>query len=129
MKAENVSVIASSLVGRAPLGINCLGSISCRQFGPGNALAIIREKVKNLGSTMTFVEGQQIAAVNVGDGSCFAAFYQKTGDRSFSQYSTWWYLNALYQHGCRKCGSIPTDPGNNVNKGELTVNYVSICQV
>lgn len=129
MKAANVSLIAISPMGVTALGINCRGSISCGEFGPGNALAIIREKVKNLPATATYVEGQQIAAVNVGDGSCFAAFYQKTGGRQFSQYNTWWYLNALYDHGCRKCGSIPTDSGNNVNNGELTVNYVSVCQV
>ncbi|KAJ2983335.1 hypothetical protein NQ176_g760 [Zarea fungicola] len=128
MKAATISLIASSPIGVAALGINCLGSNSCGEFGPGNALAIIREKVKNLPSTATYVDGQQIASVNVGDGSCYAAFYQNTG-RSFSQYDTWWYLNALYDHGCRKCGSIPTDSGNNVYNGELTVNYVSICQV
>ncbi|KAJ2973952.1 hypothetical protein NQ176_g6308 [Zarea fungicola] len=127
MKTANVSLIASAPMGVAALGINCRGSISCNEFGPGNALAIIREKVKNLPPTATFIEGEQIAAVNVGGGSCFAAFYQKTGDREFSQWNTWWYLNSLHDHGCKICGSIPTDAGNNVKNGELTVNYVSVC--
>lgn len=118
------------LTGVNALGINCRGSSACGSRGVNpNALAIIREKVKNLASTQTYVGGQQIAAVNVGDGSCIAAFYQNTGSRSFSQYNTWWYLNALVDHGCKVCGSVPTDQGNNVKNGELTVNYVSVCSV
>jgi Kp4 protein len=40
-----------------------------------------------------------------------------------------------WDHGCRGCGSVPTNPGNDVKNGELTVNYVenpcssSICKV
>lgn len=30
---------------------------------------------------------------------------------------------------CEGCGSVPLKPGNNVNFGELTVNYMSkICK-
>lgn len=28
-------------------------------------------------------------------------------------------------HGCNACGSNPILPGNNVNTGEVTANYVS----
>lgn len=34
-------------------------------------------------------------------------------------------MDGLLQHGCTTCGSNPTQPGNNVNSGELTVNYVA----
>jgi hypothetical protein len=33
-------------------------------------------------------------------------------------------LGRLIGHKCKKCGSIPVYPGNNVDNGELTVNYV-----
>jgi hypothetical protein len=48
-----------------------------------------------------------------------------TGGRSFTKAQTLWYIDALKDHGCTVCGSCPTDDGNNVNNGELTVNYVA----
>jgi hypothetical protein len=33
-------------------------------------------------------------------------------------------INALMSHGCKKCGSDPIHPGNNVNDGQITINYV-----
>ena len=34
-------------------------------------------------------------------------------------------LTELQSHGCTICGSIPTNSGNDVSTGELTVNFVS----
>lgn len=124
----SIPFILFALTRANAFGNNCSGSTGCSDSGaPPNALAIIREKVKNISSSATFVEGQQIAAVNVGVGSCIAAFSQRVSSGSVLQYDTWWYLDALSQHGCSICGSIPTDSGNNVNNGELTVNFVSVC--
>jgi hypothetical protein len=33
-------------------------------------------------------------------------------------------VNALINHGCKKCGSNPIHPGNNVKHGQITVNFV-----
>jgi hypothetical protein len=33
-------------------------------------------------------------------------------------------VNALISHGCKKCGSNPIHPENNVNSGQITVNFV-----
>ncbi|KAI4953704.1 hypothetical protein J4E91_002552 [Alternaria rosae] len=34
-------------------------------------------------------------------------------------------INDLVNHKCGRCGSCPTKPGNDVNTGEITVNYVT----
>ena len=31
----------------------------------------------------------------------------------------------LVEHQCAHCGSVPTEPGNDVAKGQLTVNYAT----
>jgi hypothetical protein len=33
-------------------------------------------------------------------------------------------IERLKKHGCKGCGSCPIHPGNNVNTGEITVNFV-----
>src|SRR4051794_12515837 len=111
MKATLLSYIVGGFVfGVDGLGINCRGSGMCTYNGiPGNTLQVITGKVANLASSQMYVQGQQIAAVNAGDGSCVAAFYQNIGDRQFSQAQTLWYLKSLENHGCSRCGSIPTD--------------------
>jgi hypothetical protein len=35
-------------------------------------------------------------------------------------------FNDLMAHGCTRCGSNPIHSGNDVNDGELTVNYVLV---
>ncbi|KAJ4363876.1 hypothetical protein N0V95_000946, partial [Ascochyta clinopodiicola] len=32
-------------------------------------------------------------------------------------------VNRIIQHGCKKCGSCPIQPGNDVKTGEVTINY------
>ncbi|KAL3963619.1 hypothetical protein ACCO45_000623 [Purpureocillium lilacinum] len=58
-----------------------------------------------------------------GQYSSICAFYQNgasgTADRAAE------LLQGLIDHGCSECGSNPTQPGNDVSKGELTVNIVS----
>ena len=35
------------------------------------------------------------------------------------------HVDNLVHHGCKNCGSDPTEPGNNVKQGELTSNFVT----
>ncbi|UKZ82028.1 hypothetical protein TrVFT333_009810 [Trichoderma virens FT-333] len=48
----------------------------------------------------------------------------KTG-RSWTVAQTVWFVQALLNHGCGGCGSIPVDSGNNVQNGMLTANMVA----
>ncbi len=34
-------------------------------------------------------------------------------------------IRELINHGCSACGSAPTEPGNDVSLGQLTLNWVS----
>ncbi|KAG5748836.1 hypothetical protein H9Q70_008515 [Fusarium xylarioides] len=90
------------------LGINCRGSGLCS----GNKGAL----------------GQLIAHCvdinNIGNHPAICAFYQNIGDRTFSLAQTQTFLQQIVDHGCKLCGSVPTDPGNNVANGQLTVNVV-----
>lgn len=51
------------------------------------------------------------------------AFYQH-GDGGSTDHALE-LLQDLVDHKCTSCGSVPTTPGNDVSKGELTVNVVS----
>ncbi|KAI8940410.1 hypothetical protein NX059_004100 [Plenodomus lindquistii] len=33
-------------------------------------------------------------------------------------------IKAIRDHGCNRCGSVPLHPGNDVEDGELTINFV-----
>ncbi|KAK2596163.1 hypothetical protein QQS21_006440 [Conoideocrella luteorostrata] len=51
------------------------------------------------------------------------AFYQNGASGTANEAAG--QLQGLVDHKCSQCGSIPTQPGNDVSKGELTVNIVS----
>ncbi|OAA61557.1 Killer toxin, Kp4 [Cordyceps fumosorosea ARSEF 2679] len=119
-------VRAEVLAARA-LGINCRGSSTCNVGGIGHSPAGTLEKVRDAvaaGPEGQWTNGQQIACVGHVTGR-LCAFYQNIGNRSFNKGQTLNYLAALGNHGCRVCGSVPTDDGNDTSKGELTVNYVA----
>lgn len=73
-----------------------------------------------------YSSGQQIACTKCDPpnwaGLC--AFTQKMGTTTVAG----WYIKEkmknLKDHGCTDCGSVPIYPGNDVNKGGLTVNWV-----
>ncbi|KAL6695665.1 killer toxin Kp4/SMK [Trichoderma pleuroticola] len=117
---------ASEILARS-LGINCRGSSSCGVGGiansPKGTLSNVFDAV-NSGPEGNWGNGQQIACVGLATGR-LCAFYQNVGNRVFSKGQTLNYLNQLLGHGCRVCGSVPTDSGNNVDNGELTVNFVA----
>ncbi|KAF7556326.1 hypothetical protein G7Z17_g1543 [Cylindrodendrum hubeiense] len=117
---------ATTLLARA-LGINCRGSSTCNIGGLAHSPSGNLEKVRDAvaaGPDGNWSNGQQIACVpHVAGRLC--AFYQNIGSRTFNKGQSVTYLDQLRAHGCGVCGSIPTDSGNNVGNGELTVNYVS----
>ncbi|PTB53232.1 hypothetical protein M431DRAFT_88951 [Trichoderma harzianum CBS 226.95] len=117
---------ASEILARS-LGINCRGSSSCGVGGiagsPHGTLEDVRNAVAS-GPDGSWGNGQQVACVGLATGR-LCAFYQNIGNRQFSKSQTVTFLDQLMDHGCRVCGSIPTDSGNNVDNGELTVNFVA----
>ncbi|KAF3056905.1 hypothetical protein CFAM422_012571 [Trichoderma lentiforme] len=120
-KAEGVSKLSKRL------GINCNGSSSC---GVGGIAGTERGTIDDLRNTVAggddglWGEGQQIACISHATGR-LCAFYQNVGDRTFNKDQTLMYMQWLLDHGCDVCGSVPTDDGNDVNNGELTVNFVA----
>ncbi|PHH60619.1 hypothetical protein CDD81_1409 [Ophiocordyceps australis] len=110
--------------GAAALGINCRGSGFC-SFNTAS-LQTVHDQVGVLvatgGRDRHFNSGQQIACSHGSQGSV-CAFYQSGA--SGSAQDAYGQLQQLLNHGCRQCGSVPTHPGNDVSKGQLTVNYVS----
>ncbi|TQV90465.1 hypothetical protein V2A60_010455 [Cordyceps javanica] len=113
------------LTSATALGINCRGSGFCT-INNGASLQVVHDQVGNLvasgGGDRRFNSGDQIACSHGSQGS-FCAFYQNGA--SGSAKDAYNQIQQLLDHGCRGCGSVPTQPGNDVSKGELTVNYVS----
>lgn len=106
------------------LGINCRGSRSCSLL---YSLNVIADKICNqIPKTNLFSPGQRIAtdckALNG-----IAAFTQNT-DKRLSGEQLCVLIRRLQDHKCRVCGSVPFDESkNDVNLGQLTVNYVGTC--
>ncbi|EPE04134.1 killer kp4 [Ophiostoma piceae UAMH 11346] len=107
----------SALTGQTfALGINCRGSGLCGRAG-GDLVGVkaivdgIQPRDRNYGS------GQHIACAGN-----LCAFFQNSASGTADRVSG--LLQQLYDHSCEVCGSVPTN-GNNVNAGELTVNYVA----
>ncbi|ORX79203.1 killer toxin [Basidiobolus meristosporus CBS 931.73] len=107
------------------LGINCRGSSECATTG--NSLNQLVAKVCSLPGGNIYGPGVRIAT-NCHILGGIAAFTQKTGS-SISASKACSLLHELQNHGCNVCGSVPLGyPGDNdVNHGELTVNYVGNC--
>jgi hypothetical protein len=75
----------------------------------------------------TFADGEQIACnqyKDSGSGGAFCAFMQNIGDNKTDAVTVKNKMRDLWDHGCRTCGSVPAWPGNDVSKGQLTVNFV-----
>ncbi|EGX95195.1 Killer toxin, Kp4/SMK-like, core [Cordyceps militaris CM01] len=105
------------LIGAAALGINCRGSGVCN-FNDAS-LQVVHDQVGALiaggGGDRRFNSG--------GSQGSICAFYQNGA--SGTARDAYGQLQQLLDHKCRACGSVPTQPGNDVSKGELTVNFVS----
>ncbi|KAI0204136.1 killer toxin, Kp4/SMK-like protein, core [Astrocystis sublimbata] len=112
------ALIAASTPFATALGINCRGSGGCSSC-PAHTLSEINTKVQGISNGNVFGNGQHIAC----SGHCCAFLQNISGTKNGGQIKG--YVQQLLSHGCGKCGSVPTEPGNNVNTGQLTVNYVS----
>ncbi|MCJ1454365.1 hypothetical protein MMC28_004718 [Mycoblastus sanguinarius] len=101
-------------------GINCEGNGNCASQGD-NALSQVHDKILALNQGQSFSNGQHIACAGNTGNAC--AFFQNiAGTQTAGQAAG--YVANLLNHGCKACGSDPTD-GSNVGNGELTVNWVS----
>ncbi|TQV90464.1 hypothetical protein V2A60_010454 [Cordyceps javanica] len=113
-----ISSFAAILSTATALGINCRGSGLCPSDGAAGNLINLKAIVDNISDrNRHYNTGQQIACTG-----SLCAFYQNGASGSAGQTSE--FLQQLLDHGCKKCGSVPTQPGNDVSKGELTVNVV-----
>ncbi|KAM0795802.1 killer toxin, kp4 [Usnea florida] len=99
------------------LGINCRGSLRC---GGSGILDAIHTAITNLPQGNTYSNGQHIAC----DGNICAFYQNLQGSQTAVQAAG--QVQDLINHGCTVCGSDPTNPGNDVSTGELTVNYVTV---
>lgn len=117
LAAISLSTLLSSSV--SALGINCRGSGFCPSDGAAGNLINLKAIVDGIQDRGRHYDtGKQIACTG-----SLCAFYQKGASGNAGDVSR--QLQQLLDHGCKKCGSVPTQPGNNVDNGELTVNIVS----
>ncbi|KAF4445485.1 killer toxin, Kp4/SMK-like, core [Fusarium austroafricanum] len=121
--SSSALLFASSVAG---LGINCRGSGFC-SLSPNGSIQKIKEQIGVIiadgQGDRHFDTGAQIACTNADQGS-FCAFYQSNG-ASGSANDAFTHIQWIIDHGCKLCGSVPIHDGNNVDDGQLTVNYVS----
>ena len=113
----------------ATLGINCRGSGLCgiEDWGQGGLLGRLRGQVNSIDGGHWYQNGENIVCEEDVAGGGICAFLQGTGGMPGS--SIGGLLDALIQHGCEKCGSVPVwlpvNGDNNPNDhGILTVNAV-----
>ena len=111
-------------------GINCEGDgYECRKHK--GTINVLQDQIGNLTNIYSINDDFPIPnGLHIACANDLCAFLQKVVD-SNNQPTTLplgqvkVHLQNLIDHGCQACGSDPTQPGNDVNKGMLTVNYVS----
>ncbi|KAJ5649517.1 killer toxin [Penicillium longicatenatum] len=120
MRFEHVLLAALTSTAEAlALGINCRGSSNC---GAPDA----PELIDQIDPSRWYDNGEQIACQNEAlDEGAVCAFLQNSGGAPASSIIT--LARELEDHGCGVCGSIPLfyPNDNNVDDGELTINFVS----
>lgn len=108
------------------LGINCRGSSSCG--GSSGTLSSLTAEICNQNPLSdTKPPGAPFAQAKCGTYTEAKAVFIQSTSQSLSYGQVCDYLRKLKSHGCKGCGSIPINPGNNVKNGQVTVNYVSQC--
>ena len=107
-------------------GINCEGSTGCATSG--DTISALLSDAKDITDSRFYTNGDQIlcqAQHDSGGGIC--AFLQNTGGAPGSSIQP--LLQALVDHGCERCGSVPLyypeGDNNDGDHGILTVDYVS----
>ncbi|KAL3686135.1 hypothetical protein R1sor_004157 [Riccia sorocarpa] len=96
----------------------CKGSALCQYASP-NAISEINTQVQALNDANTYSNGQYIAC----SGNICAYLQNVSGTKTAAQIKG--YLREIVGRGCSKCAILPTEPGNNVATGELTINAVA----
>ncbi|KAK3181607.1 hypothetical protein K4F52_007162 [Lecanicillium sp. MT-2017a] len=118
MKYSVIYSAVALITSTSALGINCRGSGLCPSDGAAGNLLNLKAIVDNIGDRNRHYDtGKQIACTG-----SLCAFYQNGASGTAARTSE--LLQQLLDHGCKKCGSVPTQPGNDVKNGELTVNVV-----
>lgn len=106
-------------------GINCEGSTECASSG--DTISALLSDASDIDDGRFYSNGDQILCQHsheTSGGIC--AFLQNTGGASGSSMQS--LLQALVDHGCDRCGSVPLYyPGDNNDgdHGVLTVDFVS----
>ncbi|OAA38378.1 Killer toxin, Kp4/SMK-like, core [Metarhizium rileyi] len=120
----SLSIIATFVATAVALGINCRGSGACNLNDAklGDVLTQVKQIQAQGNGGHHYSTGVQIACAQ-GQYSSVCAFYQNGASGNANDAAR--QLQGLIDHKCSQCGSIPTQPGNDVSKGELTVNIVS----
>ncbi|KAK7739707.1 hypothetical protein SLS53_005676 [Cytospora paraplurivora] len=111
-----LATVTGLVTSTSALGINCRGSGLC---SGSHVLSELNTKVQALPDSNTYANGVHIACV----GHICAFLQNISGTKTGAEVKQ--YVQNLLNHGCTTCGSDPTEPGNNVNDGELIVNYVT----
>lgn len=116
---------AAGAVVAAAGGINCNGSGLC--VGNKGILGQAIGQLRGMDQNRKIRDGEHAvcvqSSISIGNPS-LCIFYQKTG-REWTIGQTVGFVQSLLDHGCKACGSVPVDPGNNVNNGELTANMAT----
>ncbi|KAJ7762360.1 killer toxin Kp4/SMK [Mycena maculata] len=104
----------------AAFGINCQGSLKC-DGQPRDTAACLRDYIVNgINVDGSYDNGKHIACQN----NICAFLQSEKGPLDGGTIQS--VAPAIVDHGCTACGSVPTSPGNNVEDGQLTFNYVDI---
>ncbi|KAL6711825.1 hypothetical protein ACN47E_002868 [Coniothyrium glycines] len=120
----------------ALLGINCRGSAMCSGQRCEISLTELRKMVDGIDDNKEYVNGNQIACAKcphcrsddidcpfpASMGICVFPQRMKNGEKIKAR-DVKVAIKNLDGHGCKRCGSCPIHPGNNVNDGEITINY------
>ncbi|KAG5659119.1 hypothetical protein KAF25_000321 [Fusarium avenaceum] len=115
--------ITTLLSAASALGINCRGSGWCNinSASLNNVLTKAKQLQARGQGDHHWGEGVQIACSG-GQWGSICAFFQSGASGNTDRAVE--LVQGILDHGCTQCGSIPTEEGNNVDNGQLTVNYV-----
>lgn len=116
---------------RAALGINCRGSSVCllTTTSPVNIMQFLQGTLlaSNTDPSTVYNSGDHITCVKSNRGKGGFCLFLQGASLTLDQIRP--LTNALLQHNCKKCGSVPihlVDRGSNdPRSGILTINYVS----
>lgn len=120
----SVLALASISISGALAGINCNGSGNCP--GVAGNLNTLISYANSIDSNRWYNNGEKIVCQESALGTGLCAFLKNTGGAPGSSIKP--LLQALANHGCKKCGSIPLfypqGDNNDADHGILTVNAV-----